>query len=93
MKLNPYRKILEMGKDAARAVMVPVRVARARAQADLELAKLDERLATLEARLNEATSEEQLDFDKIIDLLDDAALVEMRTQKLKEVVQQLFPSV
>jgi len=60
-------------------------------KAELEQAKLDERIATLETELIAACSEKELDFNKIIDKLDDIALSERRKAQFEKIIGEMFP--
>ena len=91
MKLTPYRKLLTMAKEAIDASLAPVRANAAKKQAELEMAKIDERIATLESEVTSICSQKDIDFDKIIDKLDDIALAERRKKQFKQIVSEMFP--
>lgn len=91
MKLTPYKKLLTMAKDAIDATLAPVRAHSAKKKAELEQAKLDERIATLESEINQACAEKELDFDKIIEKLDELALAERRKGQFDKIIEELFP--
>ncbi len=78
MKLTPYKKLLTMAKEAVDASLAPVRARAAKKQAELEMAKLDEKIATLESEINQECAKKDLNFDAIIRKLDDLALAERR---------------
>ena len=80
-----------MGKEAIDNALAPVRAFSAKKKAELEQAKLDERIATLESELTSVCSEKELDFDKIIDKLDDIALSERRKVQLEKIISEMFP--
>ena len=50
MKLKPYKEILKMAKEMIDETLAPVRAMRAKKQAELEVAKMDEKIATHEAK-------------------------------------------
>lgn len=91
MKLTPYKELLTMGKEAVNAALAPIRARAAKKQAELEIAKLDERIATLQSELNECCSEKDVKFAKIIDKLDDIALAERRKQQFEKIISEMFP--
>jgi len=91
MKLTPYKELLVMGKEAINAALAPVRTMSAKKKAELEIAKLDERIATLEPELNELCSVKEINFDKIIDKLDEIALAERRKKQFEKIVTEMFP--
>lgn len=92
MKLTPYKKLLTMAKEAVDATLAPVRANAAKKQAELEIAKLDERIATLQSEITSLCSQKDVNFDKIIDKLDDLALAERRKGQFQKIVDEMFPA-
>lgn len=80
-----------MGKEAVDTVLAPVRANSAKKKAELEIAKLDERIATLQSELTTCCSEQDIDFDKIIKKLDEIALAERRQGQFTTIVEEMFP--
>lgn len=91
MKLTPYQTLLTMGKEAINAALAPVRARSAKKKAELEIAKLEERVATLDSEMNTLCSEKDINFDRIIDKLDDIALVERRKTQFEKIIAEMFP--
>lgn len=91
MKLTPYKKLLTMAKEAVDASLAPVRARAAKKQAELEMAKLDEKIATLESEINQECAKKDLNFDAIIRKLDDLALAERRKAQFEKITNELFP--
>lgn len=91
-KLTPYTKLLKMGKEAVDAALAPVRSHSAKKKAELEMAKLDERIATIESELTTACSEKDINFDKIIEKLDEIALAERRKGQFEKIIEEMFPA-
>jgi hypothetical protein len=90
-KLTPYRKLLTMGKEALDATLAPVRAYSAKKKAELEGAKLEERIATLQTELTTLCSNKELSFDGIIEKLDEIALAERRKGQFKVIIAEMFP--
>ncbi len=90
-KLTPYKKLLTMAKEAVDAALAPIRANSAKKQAELEVAKLEERVATLETELTELCSKKDLCFDRIIDKLDEIALAERRREQFNTIIAEMFP--
>lgn len=90
-KLTPYRKLLTMTKEAVDAALAPVRSHAAMKQAELEVAKLDERIATLQSELDGLCSQKELNFDAIIKKLDEIALAERRQKQFGTIIAEMFP--
>ncbi len=92
MKLRPYKEILRMTKEKIDDSLAPIRAMRARKQAELEIAKMDERIVTKEAKINELCTEKELSFDKIIDAQDELALMERRKKQFEKIIAEMFPN-
>jgi len=90
-KLAPYKDILKMAKEAIDDALAPVRANRAKKQAELEIAKLEERIASQEAKVQEVCSEREINFDKLINTLDDLALLERRKKQFGKILVEMFP--
>lgn len=91
MKLKPYREILKMAKEKIDESLAPVRAHRAKKQAELEIAKMDEKMASKEAEISEFCAEKEINFDKIIKSQDDYALMERRKKQFVKIVDEMFP--
>jgi hypothetical protein len=80
-----------MAKEAVDATLAPVRAHAARKQAELEMAKIDERVATIESEINTLCSSKELNFEKIISKLDEIALAERRKKQFDQIISEMFP--
>ena len=91
MKLTPYKNILKYSKEKIQEVCAPIRAKQAKMQAELEMAKLDEKIVTLEQEITEICTEHPIDFDKLIDKQDEVGLLERRKKQFSKIVEELFP--
>lgn len=91
MKLISYKEALGMGKDAIKAALVPLRVNRARKQAELEMCKLDEQIASKEAAIQEACCKDEINFGHLIEQQDDLALLERKKVQYQKILDEMFP--
>lgn len=91
-KLEPYRKLLTMGEDALNAVLADVRVEKAKAKAILEIATMNERIASQEASIQEQCSSKEINFDAIIEAHDDLGLMERRKKQFEKIIAEMFPA-
>jgi hypothetical protein len=91
MTLTPYKKLLTMAKEAIDASLAPVRAHAAKKQAELEMAKLDERIATLESELTQKCSQKDVNFDSVINKLDEIGLAERRRKQFEKIIKEMFP--
>ncbi|MCP5006223.1 MAG: hypothetical protein GY941_20130 [Planctomycetes bacterium] len=92
MSLINYEKALRMGKEKIKELLVPARVARAKKSAELELCKLEERLVTKESEVEELCCKEELDFNDILTLQDDIAILERRKSQFQSLIEEMFTS-
>lgn len=90
MKLIPYKKILKMGKEKIQDALAPIRANQAKKQGELEIAKLEEVIATQESKIQEICSEHPLDFNNLIEAQDRLALNERRKKQLEKIIKELF---
>ena len=93
MKLKPLAEILAMSKEKLDASLAPIRARQLRARADTEVAKLDERLVTLEREIHELCAMKDIDFNRITDKMDEAELTQRRVKQLCAIVADLFPEI
>jgi len=91
VKLKPYKEILKMAKEMVDEALAPVRAMRAKKQAELEVAKMDEKIATHEAKIQEICVEKDINFDKLISAQDELALMERRKKQFARIIEELFP--
>lgn len=91
MTLKPYHDLLRMSKEKIDDALAPIRAMRARKQAELEIAKMDEKMATQEAKVHELCTEKEIDFLRIIDAQDEYSLMERRRKQLQKIITEMFP--
>jgi len=91
MKLIPYEESLAMGPYKKRKALAGVRAQRAKKQAELAKAELEESLAVRKADLIELTSKDEIDFELLIDSLDYVELTKRRINQFDKVIEMLFP--
>ncbi len=90
MKLTPYKKILKFSKEKVQDALAPIRANQAKKQGELEIAKLEEKIANAESKIHEVCSEHPLNFDKLISAQDDLALMTRRKKQLEKIIKELF---
>ena len=80
-----------MGKEKVSRALAPVKANRAKAQAELEMCKIDEEIATKEAELHEEACNENVSFPKIIDLQNKLGLLERKKKQYGKILEEMFP--
>ena len=91
MKLTPYRNALKMGKAKMAQALAPIKAKRAEKQAELEMAKIDEVIATKEAEIHEECAKEDINFGRILDFQDSLALSARRKRQYQKILDEMFP--
>jgi len=91
MKLKPYKELIAMSKEKLDAALAPVRARQVKTQAELEMAKIDEQLISTEASIQELCAQKQIDFAKLLKMMDDVALAERRKKQYGQILAELFP--
>lgn len=92
MKLKPYVEVLKMAKQKVDASLAPMRANKAKKQAELEIAKMEEKMATLESNIYEMCAEKEINFDKIINSQDEYSLLERRKKQFEKIIEEMFPA-
>lgn len=90
MELMKYKDLIAMSKELKDKALAPIRAEQARIRFDAKVAELKEKKMDAEAKIQELCAVNPLDVDKLIDSLDDVALLERRIKKVLEVKEQLF---
>ena len=91
MRLKPYKEILKMAKEKVDETLAPMRANRAKKQAELEMAKIDEKMATKAAEIVELCSAKEIDFEHIINRQDEYSLLERRKKQFHKIIEEMFP--
>ena len=90
MKLIPFREALAMTKANIDEAMIPIRVSQAKKKGEMEQLNLDERIMGLQIELQELTVKSPIDYDKILDKIDEIDLLERRKLQFDQIISQLF---
>jgi hypothetical protein len=91
-KIRPFKDLVAMSKEKLDEAMVPLRVRAAKAKAEGEIIKLEERMISLEASINEQCAKKELNFSIIADQMDEYDLIERRLNQINSLVANLFPA-
>jgi len=91
MKLKPFKELIGLSKEKLDEALAPMRARQVKAQAELEQAKLDESLISIESQMQEVCSQKTIDFPRLLRLMDDYALAERRKKQYSKIVTELFP--
>jgi hypothetical protein len=90
MKLIPYKDLLKLTKEKIDSTLAPIRANQAKKQCELEIAVVEEKIATLESDIQELCSKHPLEIRAVADKLDQLALQERYKKQITKVIDELF---
>jgi len=92
VKLKPYKEMIKMSKEKLDSSLAGVRAMKAKRQAELEMAKLDETIVVYEAEINEICCQKDVNFASIISKLDQMELAKRKKKQYAVIIDQMFPA-
>lgn len=90
MSLLKYRDVLTLCKEKVKEAMAPLRAREMRKKAELEICKLESTIAEKEQKIQEYASQYPIDFDKLIDAIDELELTKRRKEQFEKIVEEMF---
>lgn len=90
MALMKYKDILVLAKEKINEAMAPLRAREMRKKGELEACKLESTIAEKEQKIQELASKYPIDFDKLIDAIDDLELVSRRKDQFDKIINEMF---
>ncbi len=90
MSLMKYKDVLVLAKDKINEAKAPFRAREMSKKAELEVCKLESTIADREQKIHELSSEYPINFDKLIDALDDLELTRRRKEQFEEIINEMF---
>lgn len=90
MALIKYKELLVLAKDKIHEAMAPLRAREMRKKGELEVCKLDSTIAENEQKIQQYASEYPINFDKLIDALDELDLVKRRKEQFETIINEMF---
>lgn len=91
MELKPFKELIAMSKEKIDEALAPMRARAVKAKAELEMAKLEETRIKLEAAIQEMCVGKEIDFNTLLNKMDEYDLNERRLAQYGKVLGQLFP--
>jgi hypothetical protein len=89
--LTPYKQILTMTKEAIQAALAPVRSFEMKRKAELEMASIDSGMLEMDQKIQEVCSKYPINFNSLIDAIDEKALLERRRKQFEQIIAEMFP--
>ena len=90
-KLSPYAKVITLAKEKVQEALAPIRAREMRKKAELEMAKIEGDILTKQQKVQELAAAYPIDFAKLIDALDEIALLERKLEQLSAIIMEMFP--
>lgn len=90
MALMKYREVIALAKEKISEAMAPLRAMEMKKKAELEIAKIESKIAEGEQKIQELCSVHPIDFDKIIEAIDDLDLIKRRKDQFNRIVTEMF---
>lgn len=91
MKLRAFKEIIGMSKEKLNQALAPIRARKVKTQAEMKKSEVEEKIVVLEAELHEMCSVTEIDFEELVDKIDEIALLERRKKQYDKVLNELFP--
>ena len=90
-QIKSFKELITLTKEKLEESMIPLRVRSAKAKAEIIKVELETKLADLEMKINEKAAQKDIEFLKVIELVDEYELTERRLKQVTGLVTQLFP--
>jgi hypothetical protein len=90
MALMKYSEMLAMAKDKIKEVMAPLRAKEMKKKAELEVAKIEGWIAEKEQKINELCSEYPINFDGLLEAIDELELTKRRRDQFNSLITEMF---
>ncbi len=90
MSLMKYKDVLALAKEKINEAKAPFRAREMSKKAELEVCKLESTIADREQKIHELSSEYPINFDKLIDAIDDLDLTQRRKDQFERIIDEMF---
>jgi hypothetical protein len=90
MALLKYKDVLVLAKEKIKEAMAPLRAKEMKKKAEFEIAKLEGVIAEKEQKIQEYASDYPVNFDKLIESIDDLELTNRRKEQFEKIITEMF---
>ncbi len=90
MALIKYHEVLTYAKDKVKECMAPLRAREMKKKAELEVAKIEGFIAEKEQIIQEEASKYPINFDKLLEAIDDLELTKRRKDQFNNIIAEMF---
>jgi hypothetical protein len=88
--MNLYHSLLKQGKAAIEALQIPFKVREEEKKLELKILTLEQQLATDEVKVEEYKAAYPVQWDKLLDAIDNMELTKRRLKLLGELQNEMF---
>lgn len=88
--LMKYRDILSLAKEKVAEAKAPLRAKEMRKKAELEVCKLESTIADREQKIQDLSSEYPINFENLLDAIDELELTQRRKEQFEKVILEMF---
>lgn len=90
MKLIKYKDVLALCKEKINEAKAPFRSREMSKKAELEVCKLESLIADREQKIQELSAEYPINFEGLINALDELELTQRRKKQFESILQEMF---
>lgn len=90
MSLMKYKEVLALAKEKINEAKAPFRAREMGKKAELEVCKLESIIADREQKIHELSSEYPLNFDSLIEAIDELELTKRRKEQFEQIIAEMF---
>lgn len=91
MQLKSYTDLLAMTKEKIGEYLQPLKAKEQRKAGELQLVQLEQKVLEKEAQIQKLCAEYPIQYDDLLNSLDEHALLQRRLAQMQTVIEQLFP--
>ena len=88
--MSLYKQLLSKGKEAIETIQLPFKVAKEHKQLEMKILELEQIMASDALTVQEQKSACPVNWDKLIDAIDNQAINERKLKQLQELEKELF---
>jgi hypothetical protein len=90
MSLMKYKDVLVLAKEKVKEAIAPLRANEMKKKAELELCKIESEIAEKEQKIQECASVYPVNFDRLIDAIDELDLIKRRKEQFEQIIEEMF---
>ena len=88
--MSLYKDLLKLGKDAIAEIELPFKVKKEQKNLEMKILELEQQLAKDELTIQEQKTRNPINWDSIIDAIDNKAINERKLSQLEQLQKELF---